>query len=178
MDDQFCLHEKSRCELSDSNDHIPKITFREAELEKDLFYLGQLYWQFCFDVNGEDVATLKEFDLDGSKVQITEAEARLYAFLNAGCKIQVAFVNNVMAGFLLYSNLFENIISIRSCFVESWALELKLGKGLINSLQSKPKNLIFQTRKATPPDKLLKVTPIRTKIAEDEHFLTWSMPWG
>lgn len=178
MDERICLHEKFRGDGSNSDDRIPEITFRKFELERDMFHMAQLYWQFCFDVNSEDTGQLKEFEVDGAKVQITEAEARLYALLNAGCQIQVAFVNNVMAGFLLYHDLFANIISIRSCFIEQWATCYKLGKGLINSLQPIPKNLIFQTRKAAPPDRCLKVTEqFRLKVAEDEHFITWAMPW-
>ena len=179
MEQKLCLSEEHRCGDSHSDSDIPEITFRPFKIEQDMFFMAELYWAFCHKVNGEDVSKMKQFDWpDGSKVEVTEAEARIYAFLHKGCRIQVAFVKNVMAGFLLYHELFENIISIRSCFIESWAIDLKLGKGLINSLQPIPKNLIFQTRKGAPPDRLLKVTePFRVRVAEDENFITWSMTW-
>jgi len=140
-----------------------------------MLFLAELYWQFCNDLNHEDTSGLKSFETPGGKIEVSEAEARIFAYLESGCGIKVAYYGDVMIGFLIYQKIFESLYSIRCMFTEP--LEgLKLGKRLVNSLQ--PKHLIFQSQKASPPEKCLEVTkPFRKKIAEDDNFETWLMPW-
>lgn len=143
-----------------------------------MFFLCELYWQFCWDVNQEDISTIKTFEINDAKIEILEAEARILAYLALGCDIKVAYLGNVMIGFLIYQKIFETMITVRCLYVDSIASQLKLGKGLISSLWPIPKQLIFQTRKGLPPDRCLEVTKgFRTKISEDEHFETWLMDW-
>lgn len=121
---------------------------------------------------------MKTFEIGGEQVQITEAEARLIAYFQSGFKIQGVFINDVLAGFLIYQEIFDKLISIRAMFIDRWAISLKLGKALVQSLPITPHTIIFQTRKTTEPARCLKVTDAhRIKIAEDTHFITWSMPW-
>ncbi len=177
MDKNTSFSEKHLGHRSDRNSDLHQITYRPYN-DTDMISLRELLWQFYFDVNQEDTSGMKEFDVDGSKVEVIEAQARIYGYLSAGCKIQCAFVNDVLAGFLIFQEMFDRIIVIRVMFIDRWALDFRLGKGLINSLQTIPTTLIFQTRKQVQPDKCLKVTEAhRIQLSENEHFITWSMTW-
>lgn len=178
MDKDASIHSERRSDRTDSHDTIHKVEFREFDLKKDTLFLSELYWQFCFDVNQEDLSGSSIHVIDGAEVEVFESQARIYGYLSAGCRIQCAFVNGVLAGFLIFHEIFDRIVVIRAMFIDRWAHQYKLGKGLINSLQKIPNTILFQTRKQIEPDRCLKVTEShRSKIAEDEHFITWSMTW-
>lgn len=140
-----------------------------------MLFMAELYWQFCYEANKEDVSGLKTFQGPDGPIEVSEAEARILAYLHAGCGIKVGYLNDVMIGFLIYQKIFESMFVIRCCYAEPLK-GLKLAKRLVDSLQ--PKHLIFQTRKAVKPERCLEITEkFRTKIADDENFETWFMNW-
>lgn len=181
MDEGARLPEEHERDRGDGDCDLFQIKFREIDWNDyaELKQAVQLYWFFCDTVNQEDTSTLKAFEMpDGSKVQVVEAEARLYGYKSAGARVQLAFVNEIVTGLLIYSVVFERIVAVRCLYVEPWSQRLKLAKGLINSLQPTPKKLIFQSRKEVPPERLLAITQgRRTIIDENEHFFTHAMEW-
>lgn len=144
-----------------------------------MFELSQLYYLFCSTVNEEDVSELKEFELpNGEKAQIIEAEARLYAYLYSGCRIQVGSIGPRVVCFLIYQPIFESVIAIRCLYVEQWANGLRLAKEVVNSLSNRPKKIIFQTRIKSPDRRIDAITEkYRTEVMRDKNFITWMMDW-
>lgn len=143
-----------------------------------MLFLCELYWQFCHDVNGEDVSGLKSFEINGEHHEVLEAEARILGYLSAGCGIKVAYIGEVLAGFLIYQRVFDTLYAIRCLYAEPWSSGLKLGKRLVSSLRPLPTQLIFQSRKTAQPVRMLSITADhRTKVSECEHFETWIMNW-
>lgn len=181
MDEGARLPEEHERDAGDGDRDFFQVTYREINWENrdEVMTAALLYWFFCDTVNQEDVSHLKEFDgPDGAKVQMVEAEARLYGYKASGVRVQLAFVDAITTGLLIYSVVFERIVAVRCLYVEPWSQRLKLAKGLIDSLQPTPKKLIFQSRKEVPPERLLAITQgRRTIIDENEHFFTHAMEW-
>lgn len=143
-----------------------------------MLFLAELYWQFCHDVNSEDVSGLKSFEVNGKTYEVSEAEARLLGYKARGCDIQVAYIGEVLAGFLIYQRIFDTLIAVRCLYAEPWSSGLKLGKRLVSSLRPLPTQLIFQSRKTAQPVRMLSITADRrSRISECEHFETWLMNW-
>lgn len=181
MDKRVCVPEKSGSNERSSDGNFPEITCREINWESldEVLHTAELYWFFCDKVNQEDVSGLVYFDLGGEQIGLVEAEARLYAYKTAGAKIQLAFVGDRLAGFLIYSVVFDKLYAGRCLYCEPWTKGLKLAKELINSLQPIPRKFLFQTKKAAPPPRMLAITEERrTIVDEDEHFYTYVMEWS
>lgn len=143
-----------------------------------MFFLTTLYWQFYMDAVGKDLSGLKSFDVEGEEVIVSEAEANIYAYLQTGHKIKVAYFGDVMCAFLIYLPVFESMYANKCLFVEKWARNLKLAKQLLNSVQ-KSHRILFKTLKDIPPKELLShVGESRLiKIDEDEYMNTWLTKW-
>lgn len=176
MDSNACdAQEYPRDRFCDVDGRVLEI--REYQ-PKDLLFLAELFWQFCHDVNQEDVSNLKTFEIDGQNIEVTEAEARIFAYLERGCSIKVAYLGDVLVGFLIYQKIFDTLYSIRCLYSEPFAQGLKLGKRLVSSLRQTPFKILFQSRKARSPMRMLQITEShRTKVDECEHFETWIMNW-
>lgn len=173
MEQAVCLSEEQFSERCDFDSSLFEIA--DFDINGDMLFLAELYWQFCKDANDEDISALKTFQGPDGPIEVSEAEARILGYLYAGWKIKVCYFKNVMTGFLIYQRIFENIVVIRCCYAEPFK-GLKLAKRLVNSLQ--PKHLIFQTLKANKPERCLEITEnYRKKIADDNHFETWIMDW-
>ena len=143
-----------------------------------MFFLAELYWEFCRLVLDEDVSELRTFVGEGESFTVTEAEARIYGYLHSGYKIKVAYYGNVMAGFLIFLPIFANLYAVKSLYIEPWANGSKLGKRLVSSLQEKTFKFLFKTLKANPPAACLeKSKATRIKITEDDNSLTWIIGW-
>lgn len=181
MDEGARLPEEHERNAGHGDRDLFQVTYRELNWESlvEVLTAAELYWFFCDAVNQEDISCLKEFEgPGGAKVQMIEAEARLYGYKTAGARVQLAFVNEMLTGLLIYSVVFERIVAVRCLYVEPWSQRLKLAKGLINSLQPTPQKLVFQSRKEVPPERLLAITQgRRTTIDENEHFFTYAMEW-
>lgn len=143
-----------------------------------MLFLAELYWEFCRQTMGEDVSGLKTYTDDIESFTVTEAEARIYAYLHNGFKIKVAYYNNVMAGFLIYHRIFANLYAINALFIEPWASGTKLGKQLISSLQPNSFKIIFKTLKEHPPVQCLSKSKRRVQISEDDSSFCWIIEWG
>ncbi len=151
----------------------------EWSAHAEVLQAAELLWIFCKQVNGDDLSEIREYTMpDGSKVQMIEAEAQLYAYKNRSCGVQLALVSGIAAGLLIYNEVFESIVAIRCLYCEPWSQGLKLGKGLVNSLQPIPQSIIFQSRKAAPPERMLNLTGARKSvIGQTQDFITYAMDW-
>lgn len=177
MDQAVCVPEEHRGGRGDVDGPVLEIT--DFDQNADMFFLAELYWQFYMDAVGEDLSGLKTFETEAGNAEMSEAEARLLAYLATGHQIKVAYLGNVMAGFLIYQPIFEKMIAVKCIFNEPWARSQKLAKRLINSLQQIPTHIIFKTMKGIPPKGLFGVTEgKRIQTSEDDYSQTWLMPWG
>lgn len=181
MDKESCLHEEHGSQRRDGNNHLPKIEYEEINWadRNEVMATAELYSLFCEQVNQEDVTELRQFNFpDGDGILMIEAEARLYGYKYVGAQIQLAYVDGVLRGFLIYSKVFDRIIAVRCLYFETWTQGFKLGKGIINSLLPIPKLLIFQSKKTNAPERMLEITKKhRVLISGDENFFTYHMEW-
>lgn len=177
MEQAVRVFEEQRSEHRNGDGDILEIS--DFDESADMFFVSILYWQFYKDAVGEDLSGIKTFDIDGKNIEMSEAEARLLAYLATGHGIKVAYLGDVLAGFLIFQPIFENLIVNKIIFVEKWARNLKLAKKLINSVQRNPKKIIFKTLKSIVPKELLDHAGEErlTKISEDDHSNTWLIDW-
>lgn len=157
------------------------IKFKELDLNKTIEYwefLG-LFHDYWLEVNEEETANVIDWPMkDGSVIKTTKCEAMFEWMVDLGGKVQLALDNNQMIGFLVYHEIFGCIIVIRCMYTLREYYDKGIGKGLIESIPIKAKRVIFQTRKAKPPEQMLKNSKAyRSKVCETDLMITWEMPW-
>lgn len=136
----------------------------------DAVALAPITWEACWAVNQEDLA-----DFLVQEKGITHAEHRVYEWLNGGAQLTVAVIEEQFAGLLVSQNLGDRIEYIRMLYTRPEFEGLGVGKGLIHSLM--PKRIVFRTRRDSPPQRCLAVTPQAKQICESSDWRLWSMEW-
>lgn len=142
-------------------------------------FMGMFY-DYYLEVNEEDLS--REVDWTtyaGDTIRTTALEARFDYLMKHSGKVQIAIEDDEIVGFLLYHMIFDCILVIRGMYAIPSHHNKSLGKKLIQSLDQVVTKVVFQTRKAKPPEQMLSVTkPYRNKIGENETMITWEMTWA
>lgn len=158
------------------------IEYRELDRKsrKEINEVCGILWEFWLMVNRSDLSamiTVPVGPLD--EINLPAIEAELYSYFYQGCFVRCAWEENRCVGILIGNLLFQNILAIRALYTDNLYRDKGVGKGLIDSLSSGLKYILFQTHKNNPPQELfVKVNSRAKKLYENEHLITWLMGWG
>ena len=180
MDRGLCVPAEHGGVRSDSDRRVlPKVEIKPLDASdfKEYYIFCGLYWEYWFQVNGEDLSEEIEFKLDdGKRVVTTELEVFLHQQFKDGFQVHLVIMDDAPCGFLLYQRVFDGIIVIRGMFLEKELIGTGAGFQLLDDLN--PKKVIFQSSKSRVPEEMLKVTePFREKVSETDKKITWIMNW-
>ena len=113
-----------------------------------------------------------------NEFDIPEIESKLYYKLQSGAKVQLAYHDDEIVGFMLYHEIYDCVLVIHNMFTSPKYFNNSMGAGMINSLKKPIKKVLFQSRKNNSPSQMLKVTKNwREKLSENEDMITWEMKW-
>lgn len=136
-----------------------------------------LFWEFWFKVQDNDLSDPVKYVLDGEEVWIPEIEGEFYACMNEGAKVKLAYLGSEIIGFMLYHYAYNCVLLIRHMYVIPEHENAGIAKKLVDAVGD-VKKLIFQTRRNSPPERMLELTKeFRSVISEDPVITTWEMPW-
>lgn len=159
------------------------VFYRNFEEGKDWPEFIPLFWEFWLQVNEEDLSDKKEYELMGKKTTMTRAEAMVFYYLALCHDIKIAEIPTQyneweMIGFMIYRTCFGHILEVPCLYVIDEFRDKFIGKEFVDSVGPQIDRVLFQTRKAKPPEQFLRSTEKhRQLIKSGENLLTWEMGW-
>lgn len=172
MESELCVSKKqSRYTECKYNGHLPEITYRDFDHDKDFSKVCMLYWEFYLAVLKKDLS--REITIqDGLK--ILEVESHVSNYLAKGCEIVLAFSQDDPVGILIYHRVYSQMVCAWVGYVKPEFEHRGVGIGILRAITPRPKKIIFQTLNANTSDRILKITEgDRVLLHKEPIHSTW-----